>query len=375
MDGQARNQDAAGNTTSIGGKTFAYNDANRMSAVKQGDAVVESYGYNHRGERVLRAPASGDAQVTVYDEAGQWVGNYSATAQAQQQAIWLDNYPVALIQTPASGVPELAYIQPDHLGTPRVVIDPVRDVAIWEWSNKSEVFGDQAPANDPDGDGVVFDLALRFPGQQATDASGLFYNYQREYDPAVGRYSQSDPISLDGGISTFAYVTGRPTSLSDTFGLQSSITRAIPIPPPGFSDGNADSQNWNPDMPNYGGSSGGSSLYPHADYSPIGIFTSSAMLLSGLINQPLLQFSKKKSDRGGKPDGCPSNTRGIDEVKGKYGLSSDDVHKIKKSVGAGPPDWTGIDSDGNIWTHGEGGMAEDHGRYDEHLPSGRGRGR
>jgi RHS repeat-associated protein len=222
VDGQARNQDAAGNTTSIGSKTFAYNDANRMSAVKQGDAVVESYGYNHRGERVLRAPASGDAQVTVYDEAGQWVGNYSATGQAQQ-AIWLDNYPVALIQTPATGVPELAYIQPDHLGTPRVVIDPLRDVAIWEWSNKSEVFGDQAPANDPDGDGVVFDLALRFPGQQSTDASGLFYNYQREYEPAVGRYSQSDPIGLEGGISAYAYVNSAPTLAIDPLGLRKSL--------------------------------------------------------------------------------------------------------------------------------------------------------
>ncbi len=220
MDGQARNQDAAGNTTSIGSKTFAYNDANRMSVVKQGAAVVESYGYNHRGERVLRAPASGDAQVTVYDEAGRWVGNYSATGQAQQQAIWLDNYPVALIRAPATGVPGLAYIQPDHLGTPRVVIDPLRDVAIWEWSNKSEVFGDQAPANDPDGDGVLFELALRFPGQQATNASGLFYNYQREYEPAVGRYSQSDPIGLDGGISTFSYVRGGPLGAVDPSGLK-----------------------------------------------------------------------------------------------------------------------------------------------------------
>jgi len=219
VDGQVRNQDAAGNTTSIGSKTFAYNDANRMSAVKQGAAVVESYGYNHRGERVLRAPASGDGQITVYDEAGRWVGNYSATGQAQQQAIWLDNYPVALIQTPAAGVPGLAYIQPDHLGTPRVVIDPVRDVAIWEWSNNSEVFGDQAPANDPDGDGVLFELALRFPEQQATDASGRFYNYQREYEPAVGRYSQSDPIGLEGGIGTYLYASGKPLSKVDENGL------------------------------------------------------------------------------------------------------------------------------------------------------------
>ncbi|WP_312252927.1 RHS repeat-associated core domain-containing protein, partial [Stenotrophomonas sp.] len=219
VDGEARNHDAAGNTTSIGSKTFTYNDANRMKAVKQGNAVLENYVYNHRGERVLRTPAGGNSQITLYDEAGRWLGNYSATGVAQQQAIWLDNYPVALINVTAAGVPELAYIQPDHLGTPRVVIDPVRDVAIWEWSSKSEVFGDQAPANDPDGDGVAFELALRFPGQQATDASGLFYNYQRDYDPAVGRYSQGDPLGLNGGVSLYQYASARPITSVDPFGL------------------------------------------------------------------------------------------------------------------------------------------------------------
>ena len=128
---------------------------------------------------------------------------------------------MALINVAIAGVPELAYIQPDHLGTPRVVVDPVRDVAIWEWSSKSEVFGDQAPANDPDGDGVAFELALRFPGQQATAASGMFYNYQRDYEPAVGRYSQSDPIGLDGGISTFVYSESDPVLNIDPLGQMS----------------------------------------------------------------------------------------------------------------------------------------------------------
>ncbi|WP_260477038.1 RHS repeat-associated core domain-containing protein, partial [Stenotrophomonas sp. 278] len=132
---------------------------------------------------------------------------------------WLDNYPVALINAPAAGVPEVAYIQPDHLGTPRVVIDPMRNLSIWEWSSKSEVFGNQAPNSDPDGDGVAFELALRFPGQQATDASGLYYNYQREYDPAVGRYSQSDPIGLRGGISSYGYAHSNPIGRLDPLGL------------------------------------------------------------------------------------------------------------------------------------------------------------
>lgn len=224
VEGEARNHDTAGNTVSIGGKEYVYNDANRMSQVKQAGVVLEAYTYNHRGERVLRAPTASDAQVTLYDEAGQWLGNYSGSGSLVQQAIWLDNYPVALISAPASGVPELAYIQPDHLGTPRVAIDSVRDVAIWEWSNKSEVFGDQAPTLDPDGDGVAFDLALRFPGQQATEASEMFYNYQRDYDPAVGRYSQSDPVGLNGGITTYGYVSSRPINMTDPLGLAAKCT-------------------------------------------------------------------------------------------------------------------------------------------------------
>lgn len=93
------------------------------------------------------------------------------------------------------------------------------DVPAWARSRKSEVFGNQIPSADPDGDGVVVDLALRFPGQQATDVSGLFYNYQREYDPAVGRYSQSDAIGLKGGISAYAYVDSNPTIATDPKGL------------------------------------------------------------------------------------------------------------------------------------------------------------
>lgn len=49
------------------------------SAVKQAGAVVESYAWNHRGEHVLRVPASGEVQLTVHDEVGQWIGNYGAT--------------------------------------------------------------------------------------------------------------------------------------------------------------------------------------------------------------------------------------------------------------------------------------------------------
>jgi RHS repeat-associated protein len=45
-------------------------------------------------------------------------------------------------------------------------------------------------------------------------------NYFRDYDPAVGRYIESDPIGLNGGINTYAYVGSMPTMRVDPRGLQ-----------------------------------------------------------------------------------------------------------------------------------------------------------
>lgn len=207
-------------------RDFSYDDTNRMRAVKHDGTVAMSYLYNAKGERVYKT-GSGVAVTTLYDEAGKWVGDYDVNGQPTQQVIWLDDLPVGLLV--GAGVNQkLYYIEADGLGTPRVVIDPDRNVAVWHWDLAGEAFGDSAPNEDVDGDSIAFVFDMRFPGQRYDSASGMNYNYFRDYDPSTGRYVQSDPIGFVGGISTYGYVAGNPLGLTDTFGLAVDINLFTP---------------------------------------------------------------------------------------------------------------------------------------------------
>jgi RHS repeat-associated protein len=48
----------------------------------------------------------------------------------------------------------------------------------------------------------AFEFPLRFPGQYADKETNLYYNYFRDYDSLIGRYVESDPIGIGGGLNT-----------------------------------------------------------------------------------------------------------------------------------------------------------------------------
>jgi len=108
----------------------------------------------------------------------------------------------------------LHHIQPDHLGTPRKVIQTSNNTAIWNWPILGNAFGEAAPTG-------AITLNLRFPGQYFDAETGLNYNYFRDYEPGTGRYVESDPIGLAAGVSTYGYALQNPLLLFDPNGLRS----------------------------------------------------------------------------------------------------------------------------------------------------------
>jgi hypothetical protein len=83
----------------------------RMAEVKQGASVLRRYAYNAWGEQVHKTDGSeAGATLTLYDEAGHWLGDYSATGQPTQQAVWLDDHSIGLMQTG-----QTYYLETDHL--------------------------------------------------------------------------------------------------------------------------------------------------------------------------------------------------------------------------------------------------------------------
>jgi RHS repeat-associated protein len=214
--------DAVGNTTADGMATYTYDDAGRMvSATKA--SVTAIYKLNALGQRV-RKTISAVNTYFVYDEAGHLLGEYDNSGNLIQETIWFGDTPVATIRPNGAGV-DLYYVHTDHLNTPRKITRPSDNAIVWRWD--SDPFGTTVPNQNPSGVGI-FVYNLRFPGQYADSETGLSYNYFRDYDPSTGRYVQSDPVGLDGGINTYAYVAGNPISLTDPEGLDYWIEDADP---------------------------------------------------------------------------------------------------------------------------------------------------
>lgn len=218
--------DNAGNMLTDGVATYTYSDRGRMSSATIGSNVV-NYSYNGLDQRVGKTGPTAlvptGAAYYAYDEAGQLIGEYDANLAPVHETVYLGSTPVAVLKqtgTAASSTLQVTVynVWADHIDTPRVITRSSDQAIVWRWDT-AEAFGATAPDQNPNALGA-FTFNQRFPGQLLDLETGNFYNWHRDYRPALGRYAQSDPIGLKGGINTYAYVGGNPVSRIDPEGLR-----------------------------------------------------------------------------------------------------------------------------------------------------------
>ncbi|MEO5625226.1 MAG: RHS repeat-associated core domain-containing protein [Dokdonella sp.] len=223
VGGINRGYDNNGNTLNRGdGLQFAYDDRNRLSQViapksvksKSLIANIDGYTYNGKGERIARSNTLNLSinDRWVYGEAGQLLATYRGMGITGNEIVYLDSLPIAQV---TDGV--LSYLETDHLGTPRIAADPATNAQQWKWDFFADAFGDNAAS--PAASGGI-DVRLRYPGQ-VSDGTGLNYNYFRDYEPGTGRYFESDPIGLRGGVNTYEYAGSDSLRRIDRAGLDS----------------------------------------------------------------------------------------------------------------------------------------------------------
>ncbi|MGS1119546.1 RHS repeat-associated core domain-containing protein [Rhodanobacter sp. UC4436_H3] len=211
VDPQSYGYDALGNLTTLGGATaYQYDAFNRMRA-----AGGMTYYVNPEGQRLRKtgaagttyfAPDRGGALLAEYS-GGQWI-NY----------LWLNG---RLIGREVNG--QLEAIHGDQLGRPQVVTNASQSV-VWRAQNwpftRVVAVANTVPLN------------LGFPGQYHDAETGLWHNGFRDYDDTLGRYVESDPIGLAGGINTYVYVGGNPLNYVDQLGLVKECKTIVRIPIP-----------------------------------------------------------------------------------------------------------------------------------------------
>ena len=161
-------------------------------------------------------------QVYVYDEASHLLGEYDNGLATVEETVFLGDAPIIVLTQTVSGSPattttNVYNVYTDQIGAPRVITQASSDKMVWRWDG-TEPFGVQPPNTNPAGLGT-FTYNPRLPGQLYDAETGQFYNINRNYDPVLGRYVQSDPIGLKGGNNTYTYVRGNPLTLIDFLGL------------------------------------------------------------------------------------------------------------------------------------------------------------
>jgi RHS repeat-associated protein len=207
--------DAAGNMTSDGQQTFAYDGANRLKSV--GAGAQNTYGYDGNGARV-RVVANGGLPTfyirsTVLGQVAFEV-NQNMVLRAYVNAAGK-----TIAQQSRDG--QFYWLHTNHLGSGTKLTDSTGAV-----KSRAEFDPYGQPLLEWSSSGDTYLNTKKFTGYERDTGSGLDYANARMYANGRGRFVQPDPTGLKSStlkeplsLNLYAYVKNDPVNLTDPTGL------------------------------------------------------------------------------------------------------------------------------------------------------------
>src|SRR5476651_1290935 len=179
------------------------------------------------GQVVARRGAKRERRDLHARPAGRLMGEFDAQGNTQEEIVWLGDMPLAVVARTGAISSNIGYIFADQINAPRAVVNSQDNSLLWSWF-QTDPFGRVEPNNNPQGLGV-YDFDMRLPGQAHDNETGLDHNNARDYDPAIGRYIQPDPIGLFNGVNDYSYAHNQSLTNYDSLGL-SDLSSFAPGP-------------------------------------------------------------------------------------------------------------------------------------------------
>lgn len=201
--------DANGNMLSNGAKAYTYDLADRMRTAKIGTTTT-TYAYDGFGNRF--SATSGNSTTKFYWDIASGLPELTAekVGNSFTRSYTYGHDLISMVQSRATH-----YFHRDALGS---IVNVTNSSGVPQWSYDYEPFGNvrtetkhntKAPAN-----------FMKFTGEYQ-DPTGLYHLRARQYDPTIGRFTATDPMSpsmSDPFVSAYAYVNNQPTVYVDPTG-------------------------------------------------------------------------------------------------------------------------------------------------------------